>query len=145
MTKNSFGWNSLVNGLLNAPSLVAEVVHKNWFSRKKNSGPNWPSGLFWHQRPRKVPNRFFPNIHQIEAFIAIIKIITCLRCPHLNLTALAARGGTCIHMIFHPKEFLHRESKWDTYQNCLSEVVFQFLGYKTFSRIFRLVICRTFC
>ena len=35
MTKNSFGWNSLVYGLLNAPSLVAEVVDKNWFSRKK--------------------------------------------------------------------------------------------------------------
>lgn len=68
-------------------------------------------------------------MHQIEALIAIIKIITCLRCPHLNLTALAARGGTCFHMIFHAKEFLHRESKWDTYQNCLSEVIFQFLGY----------------
>ena len=34
MTKNSFGWNFLVYGLLNA-----EVVHKNWFSRKKIQAP----------------------------------------------------------------------------------------------------------
>ena len=66
--------------------------------------------------------------------------IICLRCPYLNLTASAARGGTC----FHQKEFLHKESKWNIRTVCLKSFSNSYNSHMTFSRIFRLVICRTY-
>ena len=52
------------------------------------------SGLLWHHKHHLDPNHFFPNLHQVIAFIAIIKILYDLSsvstCENLN-TGLQCR------------------------------------------------------